>query len=1093
MLFFRNWTKLVNVNFVETEHMLAKKKGVPGLGLLLSVLLCTSLHGPPVWATQWSEIGPFGGPVRAIHFSPLVKNLVYAVTPVDGIFVSTNDGATWSAQNNGLPITDTDLIQRSMIDVVFDPVDPAVVYTFNQRTLYKLNPATQQWAALYTVPNGDTGGGPIEGMAIDPFNPQHILLTGLFVYNVVGDTDYFTYLAETTDGGTTWIYNPNLHFITNHIEFSPTTPDIVFAGDQISTDNGNSWSFFLPGYSYNFGISPSNTNRVYALDNEPDNGFSTVVHRSDDGGKTWNIILGIPDLSSGTIYVDPRNADIVYVPVCTDPIHQDVIYKTTDGGITWTAVPIQFPGCFTTLAIDPDYDTHVLAGQYDLYSSWDQGQSFVLSDTGLAGRSISAVSVDSGSAPTLYMGEDEGSVGGQIFRSMDAGAHWQLFDSGRGLFKTGEPTSGAPVLNMDMDWFNRGYVYTGSLSSIDILTPGADSWVSTPTQDYGYTRVSASPLSPGVIYDTFDSGCGGFCDVYVLKSSNYGASWQIVSDDVLSLDYQPLMTQSYLTPNLIYRTEQYQVWKSADGGQTWSLLPAYIPTEYSGAVLAFTTSALSDSVLFATQCDWISRSGDDGASWQNVYVPTSLCTINTVYSDPAVPGTVYGGTNAGLVVSTDNGFTWTTSSVPGLANHSVRTIEHPTWNPGYMYAGTDDASGFVLGTPPDLTTAITGAGPLISNGTPSPYDITVTNAGVVAASPAALDIVPPANTTLAIVNPNGATCTPELSGSPGETVCDMPSLSAGGTWTVSVTVTPTGFLSGALMANAGSGQGDLDWSNNESAQIMYTSATDMAVGITPASSSVLVHSSGPLFTVTVANNGPTTDSANLSISYSPTGQNVTPTVTVPGCMQVPDGYTCTLNAFPVGTPITIPFTGSVPSVGPFAVAASVSSATTTDPDSSNNSASVVINVVPPAPITTDGSVTTEENTTVTGQLTATGMGPLTFKVIMQPKDGAIRITNTNTGAFTYSPTSGFSGSDSFTFTASNTGGASNVATESITVQAVSSSPPPTRGGSSGGGGLGLPMLSVFLVFVVKKSRWKRLYHTNPPYDPGCFRVAARFG
>jgi streptogrisin C len=49
----------------------------------------------------------------------------------------------------------------------------------------------------------------------------------------------------------------------------------------------------------------------------------------------------------------------------------------------------------------------------------------------------------------------------------------------------------------------------------------------------------------------------------------------------------------------------------------------------------------------------------------------------------------------------------------------------------------------------------------------------------------------------------------------------------------------------------------------------------------------------------------------------------------------------------------------------------------------------------------------------------------------------VSITNASTGAFTYTPTTGFAGSDSFTFDAKNAGGTSNTATESVTVTAPS--------------------------------------------------------
>ncbi len=87
------------------------------------------------------------------------------------------------------------------------------------------------------------------------------------------------------------------------------------------------------------------------------------------------------------------------------------------------------------------------------------------------------------------------------------------------------------------------------------------------------------------------------------------------------------------------------------------------------------------------------------------------------------------------------------------------------------------------------------------------------------------------------------------------------------------------------------------------------------------------------------------------------------------------------------------------------------------------------------PTASNGSVTTTAGTAVNGTLSASGTGPLTFAIVANPSHGTVSITNTATGAFTYTPASGFSGSDSFTFHASNSGGTSNTATESETVTA----------------------------------------------------------
>src|SRR6185437_2710847 len=70
------------------------------------------------------------------------------------------------------------------------------------------------------------------------------------------------------------------------------------------------------------------------------------------------------------------------------------------------------------------------------------------------------------------------------------------------------------------------------------------------------------------------------------------------------------------------------------------------------------------------------------------------------------------------------------------------------------------------------------------------------------------------------------------------------------------------------------------------------------------------------------------------------------------------------------------------------------------------------------PTASNGAVSTNQNTAVSGTLSASAGGAsMTFAVVAQPTHGTVTITNAATGAFTYTPATGYSGSDSFTFDA----------------------------------------------------------------------------
>jgi hypothetical protein len=101
--------------------------------------------------------------------------------------------------------------------------------------------------------------------------------------------------------------------------------------------------------------------------------------------------------------------------------------------------------------------------------------------------------------------------------------------------------------------------------------------------------------------------------------------------------------------------------------------------------------------------------------------------------------------------------------------------------------------------------------------------------------------------------------------------------------------------------------------------------------------------------------------------------------------------------------------------------------------SPSNIATVAVTVLPPPPTASNVAVTAAFNTATPTPLAATelnGTGTITYQIVANPTHGTLSGT---APALTYTPTTGFAGTDTFTYTASNPGGASNVATVTITV------------------------------------------------------------
>ena len=105
---------------------------------------------------------------------------------------------------------------------------------------------------------------------------------------------------------------------------------------------------------------------------------------------------------------------------------------------------------------------------------------------------------------------------------------------------------------------------------------------------------------------------------------------------------------------------------------------------------------------------------------------------------------------------------------------------------------------------------------------------------------------------------------------------------------------------------------------------------------------------------------------------------------------------------------------------------------------------ITVDAVNDAPVAIDDAVSTAEDTLVTINAAANdtdvdnNLDPTTATVATAPANGIV--TNNSDGTFDYSPNPDFNGSDSFTYTISDTNGLTSTATVNITVGAVNDAP-----------------------------------------------------
>ena len=196
-------------------------------------------------------------------------------------------------------------------------------------------------------------------------------------------------------------------------------------------------------------IAPSDPSIIWVGTGEPNNRQSSSwgdgIYRSLDAGKTWKN-MGLSDSRHiGRIVVDPHNPDIVYVAVVGHlwgPNKERGVYKTSDGGKTWTNVLfINEDTGVIDIAMDRQSPMTLYAAAYQrrrtgfgfngggpgsaIYKTIDGGANWKKLTTDLPEGPTGRIGIDIyRSNPNIVYAIIENAKGG-VFRSEDRGEHWR--------------------------------------------------------------------------------------------------------------------------------------------------------------------------------------------------------------------------------------------------------------------------------------------------------------------------------------------------------------------------------------------------------------------------------------------------------------------------------------------------------------------------------------------------------------------------------------------------------------------------------------------------------------------------------------------
>jgi photosystem II stability/assembly factor-like uncharacterized protein len=279
-------------------------------------------------------------------------------------------------------------------------------------------------------------------------------------------------------------------------------------------------------------VAPSNPQIIYAGSGEglqrPDLAVGNGVYKSTDGGKTWTN-MGLRDGQQiASIAVDRSDADRIFVAVLGHPYgpnQERGLYRSTDGGASWQRVLYvnENVGAFDVV-IDPQNSKTVYAtlwaarqapweigGSFEIpgsgiFKSTDGGSSWTALTAGLPpriGRSVVAVAPSSSAIVYAYADvESKGDDSGALYRSDDAGAHFARVNDAAEIAQRGDD-----LVSLAVDPRDPNTVYLTNTSTYR-STDGGKTMVAIKGAPGGddYHTVWINPNDPKIIALASDQG-----------------------------------------------------------------------------------------------------------------------------------------------------------------------------------------------------------------------------------------------------------------------------------------------------------------------------------------------------------------------------------------------------------------------------------------------------------------------------------------------------------------------------------------------------------------------------------------------------------
>ena len=647
-------------------------------------------------AIKWRSIGPFrGGRTVGAVGVPQQPNVFYIGVNNGGVWKTDDYGHTWK------PIFD-DQPTGSVGDVAVALSNPKVLYVASGEGIQR--PDLSVGNGIYkSIDEGktwiNTGLGnaqQIGGLAIDPSN-ENIVFAAALGHPYGPNTERGVY--RTQNGGKSWerVLYKDENTGAIQVTIDPKNPKIVYAdmwaarqgpwenaawqgkesGLYKSIDGGNTWQKLTKGLPtveqglgrIGFCIAPSNTNRLYATVDAPEEGG---VFRSEDGGESWSRVSQDQRIwgrgsDFAEVRVHPNNPDIVF--------SADVdTWRSEDGGKTWTA----FRGApggddYHRLWINPNNpDIMLLAADQGAIVTVNGGKTFS-SWYNQPTAQFYHVSTDNAFPYNVYGGQQESGSVGITSRGND----------GIITFRDWHPVGVEEYGYVAADPLDPNIIYGGKITRYDKRTGQTQNIAPEAVRSGKYRFIRTAP----VMFSEIDKKTLYLAGNVLFKTQNEGNDWQIISPDLSRETYDevPASIGIYITEamkkmprrGVIYAlapspkdistiwagTDDGLLHLTKDGGKNWMKVYdfgawAKVSQIDAGHFDVNVAYVAINKIRLDDQTPHIYKTKDGGKTWQKIVTGLPNEPINTVREDPTKKGLLYAGSENAVYVSFDDGLNW---------------------------------------------------------------------------------------------------------------------------------------------------------------------------------------------------------------------------------------------------------------------------------------------------------------------------------------------------------------------------------------------------------------------------------------------------